>query len=893
MSSTFVRRVTGSMVALLLVGLAAQSASAQNGRDRHTGERMVLTASKATGAIVLDGKLDEESWTRAAIARDFVQQRPNVGSPATQRTEARVLFDGNAMYVGMRMYDSAPDSIVATLGQRDFAGFSDWAQVIIDSYHDRRTAFRFAVSPTGVKKDVFHFDDVREDPGWDAVWEAATSIDAEGWTAELRIPLSQLRYSGTESDPAWGINFLRDVARSSERSYWKEMPTNVNGFVSQLGELGGIGQLPSPRRLEVLPYSLGKLTRAPGDASDPYYERNELFGSIGADVKYGLTSDLTLTATINPDFGQVEADPSQVNLSAFETFFVEKRPFFLEGFDIFRVETSFPFGIKGINFSQNSLFYTRRVGRPPQRGLPSGTQYDDTPEAVTILGAAKLTGKTKSGWSIGVLDALTAEENSRLVTATGASVEQPVEPMTNYAIARVIKDFRNGESAIGGIFTATNRRLNDDSLDFLRRSAYTVGLDARHRWNNGMYSLRGSIIGSHVQGSDSAMARTQRASSHFFQRPDAGHLDYDPSRTSLSGMLADLRLEKIAGNWRWATINQAITPGYEANDLGFQRSTDWLLTGGWVGYRSFTPGNTFRSWSVFTNPRAAMTFGGERVSTATDINFQAEFLNFWTTWGGYYIDLPALGTNTLRGGPAIKHDLSHNYWLGFRSDGRKPLVVELWGDRWQEPSAGGSGFSIGSEILMRPTTRAELSLEPTMYRNGDTWSYVGTESSAEGKHYLFARIHQTTAFLTIRGSYTFTPNLSLQLYAQPFLSAARYDKFMEVTDPKARAFEDRFTWFASSDLLRDRDADRYTVLRSDGATRFSFEDPDFNVRELRSNAILRWEYRPGSTLYVVWGQGREAESSDGRFRLRRDARRLFSTDATNVLLVKLSYWMSL
>lgn len=891
MRPVFVRRAAWSLALFLLV--AAPPARAQNGRDRHLAERMVLTASRAAGSITLDGRLDEESWSRAAVARDFVQQRPSTGAPATQRTEARVLFDGDAMYVGMRMYDSAPDSIVARLGRRDYDGFTDWAQVIVDSYHDRQTAFRFAVNPSGVKKDVFHFDDVREDPGWDAVWDAATAIDAEGWTAELRIPLSQLRYSGSTGDPTWGINFLRDLARRNERSYWKEMPTDVTGFVSQLGELDGIGRLPSPRRLEVVPYSLGRLTREPGELADPFYERNALFGTVGADVKYGVTSNLTLTAAINPDFGQVEADPSQVNLSAFESFFAEKRPFFLEGADIFRVETSFPFGIKGINFTQNAMFYSRRVGRAPQRDLPSGTQYDDTPDATTILAAAKLTGKTRSGWSIGVLDALTSEERSRLVTADGLRVEQPVEPLTNYAIFRAIKDFRNGESAVGGIFTATNRRLDDDSLDFLRRSAYTFGIDARHRWRNGMYSLRGAVVGSYVQGEDSAIARTQRSSTHYFQRPDAAHLDYDPSRGALAGVLADLRLQKISGNWRWALFNQAISPGYEANDIGFQRSTDWLLTGGWLGFRSFTPGRIFRNYSIFTNPRAGMTFGGERVSTATDLNLWGEFLNYWTAWGGWYVDLPALGTNTLRGGPAIKHDLTYSHWLGVSSDVRKRVSFELWGDRWREPSTGGGGFGAGSVIRMRPSTSAELSLEPTMFRNGDTWQYVTTATGDDGPHYVFARIRQTTTFLTMRGSYTFTPNLSLQLYAQPFLSAGRYREFKEVADPRAEKFTDRLRTFVAAELLHDPDNDSYSVLDAGGQTRFSFEDPDFNVRELRSNAILRWEYRPGSTLYVVWGQGRAEEGSDGRFRLRREARRLFSTDATNVLLVKLSYWMSL
>ncbi len=582
-----------------------------------------------------------------------------------------------------------------------------------------------------------------------------------------------------------------------------------------------------------------------------------------------------------------------MNLSAFETFFNEKRPFFLEGADIFRVETSFPFGLKGTGFGQNTLFYTRRVGRAPQRSLPDLARYDDTPDATTILGAAKLTGKTPSGWSIGVLDALTSEERSRFVDDGGARFEQPVEPLTNYAIVRVSKDFRSGESALGGIFTSTNRRLNDDSLEFLRTSAYTFGLDGRHRWGNGTYQLSGAVIGSYVRGSDSAIARTQRASSHYFQRPDATNLTYDPGRGSLGGVLADVRLQKIAGNWRWTWINQAITPGYETNDLGFQRSTNWLLTGGWVGYRSYTPGSLFRTWALFTNPRAAWTLDGTLASVASDLNFNGELLNFWRVWGGYYFDLPTLGVNTLRGGPAIRHDFTHNYWVGFGTDTRKRVSMELWHDRWMEPATDGGGFGFGSLLNLRPSTRAELSLQTNAWRNGDVWQYVTAADENGTDRYVFARIRQTTVNITARASYTFTPNLSLQLYAQPFLSAARYREFKEVADPRAKTFDTRFHTYLPAEIAYDPNEGVYRTLGPSGATRFSFDDPNFNVRELNSTAVLRWEYRPGSTVFVVWGQGRADDGSDGRFRLRRDASRLFGADATNMLLVKFSYWMSL
>ncbi|HEX2092198.1 MAG TPA: DUF5916 domain-containing protein, partial [Longimicrobiaceae bacterium] len=581
---------------LLAVGSLAAQTNPPAGPGPDATPRRTLRAAAADATVTLDGRLDEAAWAQAEPAVDWVQQRPRPGAPASQRTEARVLYDAGAVYVGMRMYDTAPDSVVAPLARRDYIGFSDWANVLIDSYHDRRTAYRFSVNPAGVKKDVFYFNDMQEDVGWDAVWDVATQRDSAGWTAEFRIPLSQLRFSrGDAGERTWGINFFRDIARLNERSYWSPMPPDAPGFVSRFGELAGLGELAPPRRLEVVPYTMARVTRAPDAPGDPFYQENDTYGTVGGDLKYGITSNLTLTATINPDFGQVEADPSQVNLTAFEIFFPEKRPFFLEGADIFRFDIDYRWNIRGKNFAHDQVFYSRRIGRQPQGFLPAGTVFFDAPTSTRILGAAKVSGKTAGGWSVGFLDAVSAEETARYADLRGNRGSTVVEPLSNYAVARASRDFRNGASAIGGIFSAAHRRLDGTGMDFLRSSAYTAGVDGRHRFGGGNYEVRGALLGSHVEGSRRSIFLTQIAPGRYFQRPDADYVELDPERTSLSGILADARVERIGGGpWRWGLVGHAISPGFEINDVGFQPYPDWAIGTVYLEYNQFRPGRVFQ-----------------------------------------------------------------------------------------------------------------------------------------------------------------------------------------------------------------------------------------------------------------------------------------------------------
>jgi Domain of unknown function (DUF5916)/Carbohydrate family 9 binding domain-like len=881
------------MIAAALVLTAAMLQQAPADSARVLGAHRVAAGEQAP---VIDGRLDDAVWTTAPVAGDFVQQRPTFGQPASQRTEARIVYDAEAVYVGVRAFDSAPDSIASQLGRRDATGLvSDWVQVIFDSYHDRRTGFRFGVTPRGVKRDVFHFDDGNEDGTWDAVWTVETTIDSLGWTAEFRIPFSQLRFRTGAGEQTWGLNILRDIARKEERSWWSPMRPDQSGFTSRFGTLTGIRDLGSPRRLELLPYTVARVTRD-GQVSDddPFRSPTDPSLSVGADLKYGLTSNLTLTATFNPDFGQVEADPSQVNLSAFETQFQERRPFFVEGVDVFN------FGLGG-----GSLFYSRRIGRRPQGSVGGGALFVDHPDATTILGAAKLTGRTSGGWTIGVLDAVTAEEKTRYVIDDVDGVEQAVtEPMTNYGVARVRRDFRGGQSSIGAIATSVHRRLDGtEGLEWLPGSAYAGGIDWRHRFFGGSWQWNGFVLQSSVQGDTMAIQRLQLSPARYFQRPDAEHVEYDPLRTSLSGSAALMGLNKIAGTWRGGSGIIYRTPGFEANDIGFLQSTDLLNWDFYVGYNRFEPRGAFRDYNVYWNNNTAWTTDGERTSYNTNVNGNFTLKNLWGGYWGVAHNIAGLSVSGLRGGPALVTPPSSEVWGGFFSDRRRKVSYGADLSATRETGTVGSSAFVAPYVNVRPSSRFDLSLSPSLNWNTSAWQYVGSRLDAgagDTRRWVFARLDQTTVSLTARLNYIFSPTLSLQFYAQPFISAGDYDGFMEVVDSRADDFADRFRPLPEGEIREctDDDGNVFFGVRPQAAGcedaagfGYQFSNPDFNFRQMNSNAVLRWEYRPGSTLFVVWSQGRSDFTTDGRFQLRSNTADLFRAPGTNVLLIKMSYWL--
>ena len=901
------RKRAATVVAAVAVGLSLAASPAtpaigqeQEGTQSDSGSPSggsrrppVLQATRLAGpAPSIDGVLDEAEWATAMAAGDFVVFQPNEGEAPSQRTEARVLYGDDAVYVGMRAFDTAPDSIEARLARRDEDPHSDWLDVVIDSYHDRRTAFRFAVNPAGVKRDIYMYDDVRDDVSWDAVWEVATTTDDQGWTAEFRIPYSQLRFDGAARQ-TWGINFVRTIARHLEVSLWAPISRGDGALVSRFGELEGLHDLSPPMRLEALPYSLLRMESAPGEAANPFYDPRDFSSAVGGDVKYGLTTDLTLDVTINPDFGQVEADPAQVNLTAFESFFPERRPFFVEGANIF----SFGFSEGDGDMSSEGLFYSRRIGRPPQ-GRVSSAAYADAPEQTRILGAMKLSGKTRSGWSLGFLHALTGNEEAQRVGADGPLDDQIVEPTAHYGVGRVSKDFREGKSAVGAISTWTVRDGASAGGLNLHDQAYAGGLDARHRFGDDRFVVSGYLLGSTVRGSAEAIARTQRSPARYYQRPDADHTEFDPALTSLEGWSGYASFAKIAGGyWRYGTGVIARSPGFDANDLGFMRESDFINPWLWAGYNHYRATDRFQRWNLNVNAWDAYSFGGEHFNMGGNVNGSFTLKNFWGGYMGVMRNSGGLTNTALRGGPMLRRDGSWGGWFGFWSDSRKQLSFQS-NNNWQlRPESGSWNYRTGASLRWRPSSRATVSAGPSVNWRVEDLQWVrrfalgafgeaALDARALDAHYLFGRLHQTTVGLTMRADWTFSPTLSLQLYAQPFVSAGDYDEFKRITDPQASRYAERFAAVTTSGDGSTLEGD----VDGDGNAD-AFRNPDFNFKQFRSNAVLRWEYRPGSAIFLVWSQGRDHYDQTGQFSLGDNVSALLAEPSQDVFMIKASYWL--
>jgi hypothetical protein len=855
-----------------------------------------MHAVRAPSSIKLDGKLDDPAWSAALPVTAFTQSYPAPGAQPTQKTEARILYDDEALYVGVRMFDTKPDSIAAQLARRDASGiYSDWLHVVIDSYHDRRSGFRFSVNPKGVQKDVLHSDDRNEDLNWDAVWEVATQVDSGGWNAELRIPFSQLRFGGAPkgSERLWGLQIQRDIARFNERDSWSPWTRNDAGYISFSGDLTGMVDIPTPQHLEIMPYVSAKLNRAPGDESDPFYSLNDFKGSVGADLKYGLPGGLTLTATVNPDFGQVEVDPAVVNLSAFESFFPEKRPFFVEGANIFNLGRV----RGGPGYGSQQIFYSRRIGRPPQRFADG--QYVESPDASTIIGATKVTGKA-GPWTIGILDAVTAEEKARVVDGNGVKSTTPVEPASNYFVTRMRRDFNSGNTIISAGGTAVNRDLGDDVFKNLLRSRADVGaIDFEHQWKNRVWALTGAFAGSSIAGSKQVITNAQRSSARYYQRPDADYLELDPDKETLNGSSISFGLNK-SGKWSMGATAKQISPGYEVNDLGFMGRVDYRNFGISGSYTNTTEGKHFRDYSLGAGTNHAFNFGGDRIWTSFFNYFDFTFKNLWSVGGGSEFDPGAFDDRLTRGGPVGKQPTQYGGYLYGSTDSRKPIVY-WWNVSYYGDEDGGYSRDFSPQVDFRPTSSVKVSVSPGINQYHNTIQYVRSVTdplavSTYGSRYVFANIYQTTFSATTRVEWTLSPLLSFQLYAQPFASSGRYENLKELAKPRTREYivYGKTGGSTITPIVSDGDKTGYSV-DPDGtgaANAFTVGNPDFSVQSLRGNAVVRWEYRPGSALFFVWQQERSGfDQFEGDFRTGHAVRNIFS-QPSNVFLVKATYWFA-
>ena len=856
-----------------------------------------MRASRATGPINIDGKLNDPAWQAAVPSSDFTQSYPKVGAKPTDSTQVRVLYDDDALYVGVRMFDSRPDSIAAQLARRDASGiYSDWLHVMIDSYRDRRTAWRFSVNPKGVQKDVLEFDDNKgEDINWDAVWQVATSVDSLGWTAEYRIPFSQLRFGAAPrgEERVWGFQVMRDVARRQERDSWSPWKTTDPGFVSLEGDLAGLVDIPTPRRFEVMPYASTKLTRAPGNPANPFYKLNDTKPSAGADIKYGLPNGLTLTATVNPDFGQVEVDPAVVNLSAYETFFPEKRPFFIEGANIFNIGTI----QGGPSYGSQQIFYSRRIGRPPQRFV-SG-QFVDAPDGTTIIGAGKLTGKI-GAWTIGVLNALTSEESARVIDASNVESTTPVEPLTNYFVGRLRRDYRDGATVFSFGGTAVNRDLANPVFKNLLRSSADVGsFDFENRW--GRQTITGAFSRSLIQGSRTVMRNAQLSSARYYQRPDAEYLGVDTATNSLTGYSAKLGYN-LAGNWTYSVTLKDISPGYEVNDLGFMGRVDYRNVGMGGSYNNQTPGKILRGYNLFAGTNHAWNHGGNKIWTSFFNQVTLNFINLWSLYSGSEYDPSAIDDRLTRGGPLGRQPTQWGGWFELDTDTRPVLSYVFTGNFYGDEKKGYSR-DVGVGFTVRPSSSVRVTFTPDLNRYHNTIQFVSSAGDATaantfGRRYVFADLFQTTVSATTRVEWTLTPMLSFQMYAQPFASAGMFKGFKELARPATQNYlvygRDNSSTLTPVNDPQTGKITAYTI-DPDGtgaAPSFTVDNPDFRTHSLRGNAVVRWEYRPGSALYFVWQQQRsDFLPFEGDFQTRRETMAIFGRPS-NVFLVKASYWFA-
>ena len=839
-------------------------------------------ATRLVGDLTIDGHLDEAIWKTAPHQSHFVQRFPSDGAKPDFETEFAVLYDDAAIYVGVWCEDPHPELIRALLTRRDVDALADEVIIGFDSYHDRRTAYAFQLNAAGVQRDMLMFDDSNQDDTWDAVWTGNSQVTARGWTAEFRIPLNQLRYA--DNNPEWGMQILRIVARTNEQSVWSPWSRSQPAVVSKFGTLEGLDGLTQARRLEILPYATAGIDVDPVEAGDPITKHVSMRRGFGLDVKYGLGTAFTLSATINPDFGQVEADPSQINLGPNELFYAEKRPFFLEGVDLFKL----PMG--NSDNSVEGQFYSRRIGATPDTSNLDYL-YLQPPDSTTIYGAAKLTGKA-SGWSLGLFDAVTGGESAALIDDNGVRQDPTIAVLTNYAVGRVKHDFNNGTSYVGASATAVDRDLSGSPLAATERDqAYTAGLQVDHRWADNAWEAKLTTEGSWVHGSEDAIAYTQELNRHLFQRPDAKDVVFDPNRTSLTGLGATWKAGRIGDtkHWRFGVGGDLRTPGLELNDVGFQQASDRVIPFVFASYHNEEPNDQVLTWNVNSDVYEVNNFDPILVDMGYEGGAYVQFANYWS-WnvGGSYSH-GGKDPVALRGGPALRYDPSANGYMFINSDSREKLQISAGGSASRDWTSDRINGEIDVTATIQARSNLDITLAPSWARADDPMQYVTQVADGSGAlHYLTAHIDLTTLSFLMRVNWTFSPHLSLQAYAQPYIAAGAYNDIKDVNNPHASQFRERFHTLVGNEVHETAD----TVFVNYNGT-YSFDKPDFNFQQLRSTVVLRWEYRPGSSVFAIWTHGRTNTLTDGRFDLGANLADLAHTPGENIVMVKANYWIGL
>lgn len=873
------------MLSLLVLGAAVLSP------PDTTQNRLTVTAVRLQEPVTVDGRLEESAWQGTPAITEFTQSSPDEGQPATERGTVHFAFDDHSIYVAARLHDRAPDSVMALLSRRDRDTQSDFFVLYLDPYRDGRTGYEFFVSAAGVQSDGTLHNDDWDDFSWDGVWESAVQRDGQGWTVEMRIPLSQLRMHD-RPDQVWGVNVGRGIGRRNEVSYLVPRLRQGSGFVSRFATLDGLDGIRPRRRMELIPYVTGKAEFESAAPGNPFRDGSRMSPAVGGDFRLGLGGSLQLDATVNPDFGQVEVDPAVVNLSDVETFFEERRPFFVEGSNNF----SFGFGgannFMGFQWVNNEPFYTRRIGRAPQGQVPNA-QFADVPTGVPILGAAKLTGRV-SGWNLGVLGAVTKREHARLA-GPDAEWQSEVEPFAGYGVVRLQRDIAAGRHGIGVLATHLRRDFADEAL----RSQFTddasllgldgwATLDADREWVLSAWGLW-----SRVTGSPERMAALQAGPTHYFQRPDGEHLTFDPTATAMTGGFGRVTLNRQSGAVLFNAAVGVVTPGFDNNDLGFIGQTDLINAHISSGYRWTRPTSWYNNLNVRFATFGRWDFEGNRTGgLGLWNNTNITWKNFSSSWLGFFAQGAGTNTRATRGGPEVDRARYGEIFGGWASDGRKPLSLRLEGFASQAALEEGSGIGGSAELTWRPSSNVNISFGPeyNINRNGSQFVRSTADPLATatyGRRYVFGELEQRTLSANLRLNWIFSPRLSFELFAQPLVSSGRYGTIKELAAPNTLDFLD----YGTNGSTIDRDAG---IADPDGdgpAPAFSIGQPDFTFASLRGNAVLRWEFAPGSTMYLVWTQDRAYSEANGDFRPRTSFDRLLDGDGRNVLMLKMSYWM--
>jgi hypothetical protein len=888
MISTMTKRVRGILAALILTANALITAlpadepqTPDDSIQRSSVPKRVYTTSRLSAEKpVIDGNLNDACWNTGAWAGDFKQWIPNEGAMASQPTFIKILYDDNNLYVAIRAFDNEPSKIQRRAGRRDeFQG--DMVGICFDSYHDYRTGFEFDISAYGQKADVLLTNPWNTEFNWNAVWTGKVGMEDSAWVAEMEIPLSQLRYSN-ETEQVWGMHCWRWINRLQEESDWEPQSSTSPGMLYLFGELRGISGLKKSRRFELMPYAVGKLHTTEKQPGNPFAADGRSWaGTVGVDAKIGLSSNFTMDLTVNPDFGQVEADPSVMNLTAFETFYEEKRPFFLEGSNIFDYD-----------LDDMTLFYSRRIGHAPVY-IPEtdSGEYNKMPDNTSILNALKLSGKTAGGFSVGILQSLTANEKAIIASTDDDRRKETVEPYTNYLAGRVQQDFKQGNTMIGGIFTATNRFIQEGHLEFMNRSAYTGGIDLLHQWKDKKYFLDAKFIGSYVAGDETAILNLQRSSARYYQRPDAGYLRLDSTRTQIGGSAGSIRIgRKSKGLWRYSTGIGWFSPGLELNDIGYMQMTDIIRQTNEISYFVNKPVSVFRTYSISFEQGNHWDFGGRYLVSDFEIETRFEFLNKYVIAFHPGYQSQRLDTRLLRGGEAMLTPPAWRVYASANTDYAKMIYFGI--DAYFSKSAEGSAqdFEISPGLVFRPVNTLRLVAGLSYSHHFDQLQYIRTIDHQLNNRYVLGTLDQQTLGLQFRIDYIITPELSVQYYGSPFVSKGMYKDLKRVINPVSDEYSSRIALYGNpvkeaGSILLDEN--------NDAIADYSIPDPDFIFLQFRSNLVARWEYRPGSVIYVVWSMDKTGGADPLTLNLGSSMKQLGGIHPDSIFLVKFNYWFAL